>query len=149
MLSSCVFTYDYNRITVNNQGIKTEYIKSVLDKIKKGLFSVILKMSKNGATAEQIWQYQMEEIRRVYALKKIRKAIKRCKETLTYAFKQITITINKGTSKEYRSTSRGKNTNTKQTSSGDSGDSDQPDPPRSTHLTTPIPPQKNSPLLSL
>lgn len=33
-------------------------------------------------------------------------------------------------------------------SSGDSGDSDQPEPPRSTHLTTPIPPQRNRSIYS-
>lgn len=138
MENSCIFTYDYNRITVfgqelsvNGQTItpKTEYIKKVLDKIERGLFSKVLKMLMNSATAEQIQQYVNDEIRRVYILRKIRKAIKRCNETLTYTFKEITIAINKGTTKEYRSTARKKSSNTKRTSSGDSGDPDQPDPP--------------------
>lgn len=41
-----------------------------------------------------------------------------------------------------------KASNFSKSSSGDSGDSDQPEPPRSTHLTTPIPPQRNKSSLS-
>lgn len=146
---SCIFKVDYNTITVfeqelivNEQTINrtSQYIKKALDKIRRGLFKDIMKMLISGATSEQVWQYQMEEIRRVYALKKMKKAI-RYKGTRTYTFKQMTIAINRGTTREYSSSAKRRSSNTLHTSSGDSGDPDQPPqpprPPRPTHLTTP------------
>lgn len=51
--------------------------------------------------------------------------------------------LDRSTAREYKSSPRRKSSDAKRTSSGDSGDSDQPEPPRSTHLTTPIPLQRN------
>lgn len=51
--------------------------------------------------------------------------------------------LDRTTAREYKSPSRKRVSDTKKSSSGDSGDSDQPEPPRSTHLTTPIPLQRN------
>ena len=56
---------------------------------------------------------------------------------------KIVRNLDRATAREYKSSSRRKSSDAKRTSSGDSGDTDQPEPPRSTHLTPPIPLQRN------
>ena len=56
---------------------------------------------------------------------------------------KIVRTLDRSTAREYKSSPRRKSSDAKRTSSGDSGDPDQPEPPRSTHLATLIPPQRN------
>ncbi len=61
---------------------------------------------------------------------------------------KIVRNLDRSTAREYKSSPRRKSSDAKLTSSGDSGDPDQPEPPRSTHLTTPIPLQRNRSLFS-
>ena len=147
MESTCIFTANYNRITVINQGLKTEYVRRVLNKIKKGLFDEINTMFKNGATNEEVWKFQNSETSRVYRLKKIRKAIKRTNAVLISSFKRLSLNFNKGTSREYQSCSKRRSI-TSTNGSGSSGDSDpDPDqPPGPKYLSPYI--RSNSPIIA-
>ena len=162
---NCIFNYNYNNITVFNQEckniftkktsystIRATFKKSVLESIRRRLFTDVLNMFKNGATLEQVWQYVDEEINRVYKLRKIRKVIKSIKEVLISAIRSVNLNPNRGTTKEYRSISRKRTTTASAKNCGDSGDSDpdQPgEPPSHTctsahpHLIPPSTPQKN------
>lgn len=135
---SSIICGNYTVKMVNNQGFKTEYRKNVLNKIKRNFFNEIATMAKNGATNEEIWQYQISEISRIYRIRKIRKTLKRTNAMLIASFKRI-LNFNRISSREYHSPTRRKSSDAKRTSSGDSGDSesDQPEPPRSTCLTIP------------
>ena len=128
MENTCIFTANYNRITVINQGLKTEYVRRVLNKIKKGLFDEINTMFKNGATNEEVWKFQNSETSRVYRLKKIRKAIKRTNAVLISSFKRISLNFNRISSREYHSPTR-RRASASTSNNTDSGDSDQPEPP--------------------
>ena len=136
MESTCIFTANYNRITVINQGLKTEYVRRVLNKIKKGLFDEINTMFKNGATNEEVWKFQNSETSRVYRLKKIRKTLKRTNAILIASFKRISLNFNRISSREYHSPTR-RRASASTSNNTDSGDPDQPEPPRSTCLTIP------------
>ena len=146
MESTCIFNAHYIILTVNNQGFKEEYHKRPLNKIKRGFFNEVVTMAKNGDTAEQIWKYVNDEISRVYRLRKIKKAFKRTNAILTALFKRISLNFNRIASREYHSPTRKRATIN--TLNNNSGDPDQPEPPRSTHLTTPIPLQRNRSLFS-
>jgi|GEM_PF-6392719 len=128
MESTCIFTANYNRITVINQGLKTEYVRRVLNKIKKGLFDEINTMFKNGATNEEVWKFQNSETSRVYRLKKIRKAIKRTNAVLISSFKRLSLNFNRISSREYHSPTR-RRASASTSNNTDSGDPDQPEPP--------------------
>ena len=139
MENTCIFTANYNRITVINQGLKTEYVRRVLNKIKKGLFDEINTMFKNGATNEEVWKFQNSETSRVYRLKKIRKAIKRTNAVLISSFKRISLNFNRISSREYHSPTR-RRASASTSNNTDSGDPDQPgeppSPPGLAHLFT-------------
>ena len=112
---------------VNNQGFKTEYHENVLNKIKRNFFNKIATMEKNGATDEEIWQYQISEISRIYRIRKIRKTLKRTNAILIASFKRISLNFNRISSREYHSPTRKRVT--RNTLNNNSGDPDQPEPP--------------------
>lgn len=113
---------------VNNQGFKTEYHENVLNKIKRNFFNEIATMAKNGATNEEIWQYQISEISRIYRIRKIRKTLKRTNAILIASFKRISFNFNRISSREYHSPTR-RRASASTSNNTDSGDPDQPEPP--------------------
>lgn len=134
---SSISCSNYTIKMVNNQGFKTEYHKNVLNKIKRGFFNEIATMAKNGATNEEIWQYQISEISRIYRIRKIRKAFKRTNAILTASFKRISLNFNRIASREYHSPTR-RRASASTSNNTDSGDPDQPaeppSPPGLAHL---------------
>lgn len=125
---SSISCSNYTIKMVNNQGFKTEYYENVLNKIKRNFFNEIATMAVNGATDEEIWQYQISEISRIYRIRKIRKTLKRTNAILIASFKRISFNFNRISSREYHSPTR-RRASASTSNNTDSGDPDQPEPP--------------------
>lgn len=152
----CIYSVNCNTITVIGQerliegrtlpGLSTTYKKSVLEKFNPGSFNQVIRMLSNGASAETVWDF-CTKLAGAYIRKcRARKNINKLHSLIVSAISK-TKNFVRGNIRESHSASK-KRTSASTSNNTDSGDPDQPEPPRSTHLTTPIPLQRNRSLFS-